>query len=387
MGAVTVTSIGPTAADLERPLEPLWRGLLVYRVLTLLAAFVAVWRYFDHFGSPAGVVAVQVAMAAWTVATGFAYLGERAAQRRRWFAVVDLAVTLAVLGTTPLVETAAQVAADEPVMGSIWTACALLACALAWGVRGGLLAAVVMSVELVAVQSGIDTELGDIQLLLMAGITVGFAATVLRRSGERLRRAIASEAAMAERERLARQVHDGVLQVLGFVRRRGAELGGPAGELGALAGEQEFALRTLLVNGPATIDADGRRDLASALRTLASTRVSVSAPAGVVTLPALTVEELVAVVGAALSNVTVHVGTDAPAWVLLEDTSAGVEISVRDEGPGIAPGRLVAAAQEGRMGVSRSMQGRVQDLGGSIECDSGPGRGTEWIIKLPRETR
>ena len=28
----------PTAADMERPLEPLWRGLLVYRVLTLVSA-------------------------------------------------------------------------------------------------------------------------------------------------------------------------------------------------------------------------------------------------------------------------------------------------------------------------------------------------------------
>jgi signal transduction histidine kinase len=35
------------------------------------------------------------------------------------------------------------------------------------------------------------------------------------------------------------------------------------------------------------------------------------------------------------------------------------------------------------MGVARSMRGRVRDLGGSIECETGPDQGTEWIIKLP----
>ena len=47
------------------------------------------------------------------------------------------------------------------------------------------------------------------------------------------------EAATRERERLARGIHDSVLQVLALVRRRGEELGGEAAELGRLAGEQE----------------------------------------------------------------------------------------------------------------------------------------------------
>ena len=52
--------------------------------------------------------------------------------------------------------------------------------------------------------------------------------------------------AAAERARLARVVHDGVLQVLALVQRRGAEIGGEATELARLAGEQEAALRTLI---------------------------------------------------------------------------------------------------------------------------------------------
>jgi signal transduction histidine kinase len=57
---------------------------------------------------------------------------------------------------------------------------------------------------------------------------------------------------------------------------------------------------------------------------------------------------------------------------------------VRDEGPGIPAGRLAEAAADGRLGVARSLRGRVADLGGTIMCDTGPDRGTEWIIRVER---
>jgi signal transduction histidine kinase len=101
-------------------------------------------------------------------------------------------------------------------------------------------------------------------------------------------------------------------------------------------------------------------------------------------LPAHAVDTLVAVVKAALSNVDHHVGRDAPAWILVEDLGDAVEVSVRDDGPGIPAGRLEAAVAEGRMGVAHSMQGRVAELGGTISCATGPDIGTEWTIRLPR---
>jgi signal transduction histidine kinase len=378
------------AADAERPLEGLWRGLVICRVLTLVSSVAVVLDALDEYASPAGVVAVLVTMASWTVLTGYAYWSGLPGERdlRGPVAIADLLVTVAVMATTPLVQTPEQLAVDAPVMGSIWTSGAVLACAIGYGVRGGLAGAGAVLAALVLVHADWREEL-DLadpgaalpQLLVLAGLAVGYTATVLRRSAERLRRAVALEAAMAERERLARAVHDSVLQVLGYVRRRGAQLGGPAGELGALAGEQEVALRTLITTGSAPVDELGHRDLAAALRVLASARVTVSTPAHPVELPAHAVDELVAVVGAALANVALHVGPDAPAWVLLEDVGSGVEISVRDEGPGIPEGRLAAAEAQGRLGVARSMRGRVRDLGGTITCDTGPG-GTEWIIEL-----
>ncbi len=385
MGSPNMGSPDMVRPDMVRPLEPLWRGLLVYRVLTLVSGIAIVVYSLADYASPAGAIAVLVIMVGWTAVTGFAYLGGWPDGPRGRVALSDLVVSAAVIGSTVLVQTPAQLAADVSVMGSIWTSGAVLACALAHGIRGGVAAAVVISGVLVAVSVRLQTELGDIQLLLLVALSIGFASTVLRRQADRLRTAIGSEAAMAERERLARAVHDGVLQVLGYVHRRGQQLGGEAAGLGALAGEQEVALRTLLTTGPAPVDVHGRRDLVDALRLLGSGRVSVSAPAHPLPMSARAVEELVAVVGAALANVVLHVGPDAPAWVLVEDMGREVEIGVRDEGPGIPAGRLVAAESEGRLGVARSMRGRVHDLRGTLACDTGPGRGTEWTIRVPRE--
>jgi signal transduction histidine kinase len=201
----------------------------------------------------------------------------------------------------------------------------------------------------------------------------------------------AEAAAAAERARLARVVHDGVLQVLALVQRRGAELGGETAELGRLAGEQEQALRLLIRSQDAVAAVPGSAghpaataDLAAALGALGvRPHTEVALPAGAVTLPAPVVTEVAAAVRACLDNVSRHVGEDAPAWVLLEDLGDRVEVSVRDEGPGIEDGRLQAAAAQGRLGVKESICGRIEDLGGTCALDTGP-FGTEWVFVVPR---
>jgi signal transduction histidine kinase len=68
--------------------------------------------------------------------------------------------------------------------------------------------------------------------------------------------------------------------------------------------------------------------------------------------------------------------------VLLEGYTDRVEISVRDEGPGIPDGRLEQAAADGRLGVSQSIRGRLADLGGTARLRTGP-EGTEWELSVP----
>jgi signal transduction histidine kinase len=227
---------------------------------------------------------------------------------------------------------------------------------------------------------------GNIFLLLLGAGMVGYSATLVREATEARARAERLAATMEERARLARVVHDGVLQVLALVQRRGGELGGEAADLGRLAGEQEVALRALVQGDAARAahDEPAATDLVEALTPYASRSVTVSGPGGPVELPGAVVAELVSVVRACLDNVANHVGPEAPAWVLVEDLGGSVVVTVRDEGPGIPADRLEAARQEGRLGVSESVRGRVADLGGTAVLVTGPGQGTEWELTVPR---
>jgi signal transduction histidine kinase len=364
----------------------LFRALAVLRLV--VAAYVVVlnlvrWRDFAH---PAAGWAVVGVIVVWTAFVTWAY--DSPARRGVPLLVADFAVTAATLLSTPYVQSEAMQARHASTMPSFWVMAPVLAWAVLKGWRGGVGAALLMSVLDLSVRTHRNgTTWGNIFLLLLAGAIVGYSSNLIREATEARAEAERLAASLAERARLARAVHDGVLQVLALVQRRGRELGGEAGELGRLAGEQETALRAL-VQGAATAssarpDVTGSVDLGEVLGRLQSPTVTVSAPAGAVPLPVPVAEELASVVRACLDNVRRHVGADAPAWVLVEDLGASVVVSVRDEGPGIADGRLAQAEGEGRLGVSQSIRGRMLDLGGTAELVTGPGQGTEWELSVP----
>ncbi|NPC95434.1 histidine kinase [Nocardioides sp. zg-DK7169] len=337
----------------------------------------------DNFQRPVAGVVVVVLLGAWTAYVLHACAD--AARRTPVLLGLDLAVAVAALVSSPLLKGEGF----QATVPGFWVAGPLLALAVRYGVRGGLLAGAVLAGTDLLVRAEVSQgNYGNVFLLLIGGPVVGYMADSLRRMAAERDRAQREAAAEAERVRLGRAVHDGVLQVLALVQRRGAELGGEGAELGRLAGEQEAALRRLIqaqdAVGPE--DRTGIADLTTALAALGSSRVSVATPGAPVELAAHAVEELVAVVRACLDNVRTHVGADAPAWVLLEDVGDRVAISVRDEGPGIPAGRLDQAVAQGRLGVSQSICGRVADLGGSAELSTGA-FGTEWEVVVPRGPR
>ena len=346
--------------------------------MNALALFVI--RY-DALQRPALGVATMTVMVAWTAVATVAY----ASPDRRGVVLLtaDLAIAVGALVVTPI----AKGSGFEATLPGFWVMAALLAWAIRYHWVGGLAAGALLGGVDVLGREDIDqTNYGNVFLLLIGGPIVGFMCASLQRMAVERDEAERWAAAAAERARLARVVHDGVLQVLALVQRRGAEIGGEATALARLAGEQESALRTL-IRSQDTLDSastEGTLDLASRLGRLAvRPGVQVATPGRRVHLPAAAVAELVAVVAACLDNIARHVGDDAPAWVLVEDLGDRVVVSVRDEGPGIAEGRLEAAAAEGRLGVSQSIRGRIADLGGTAELSTGPG-GTEWELTVPR---
>jgi signal transduction histidine kinase len=239
-------------------------------------------------------------------------------------------------------------------------------------------------------------------LFLVAGLAIsglGLARTLTARSAERKHaEQIRRESAAAERDRLGRSIHDGVLQVLALVQREGQDLGGHAGELAALAGQQEVALRTLLASEASTVGnasgpTDGKStatDMRGPLQALTGPAVEVATPAQAVELPSAIASEVVAAVKAALDNVRRHAGPGARAWILLEEERDGVRVTVRDDGTGFPPERPAEAAAAGRLGIAQSMRGRIADCGGTTTIDSRPGQGAEvefWIPRMPQARR
>lgn len=368
----------------EDPTTPLWRGAVLLRVLTLLFATAVVIYHYDSYARQGmAVLAIEI-MAVWTAITSVVYL--RASARWWWFTWVDLAVSCALMASSRLILTPEQLTVTAtPLVPTIWVTGVVAVGAVRGGPTIGSIFGVIIAAVNYWVRGYADTDLTrDAVLLVGAGFVLGLAASTSRRAAQRLARALRAEAATAERERLARSIHDGVLQVLARVRKRGAELGGEAAELAALAGEQEVALRALVSARPAESTEDGSTDLSPRLQVLATERVQVSVPATAVMLPAPMVTELVSLVREALHNVERHAGPGAHAWVLVEDLGDAVVVSVRDDGQGIPRGRLEAAEAEGRLGIARSIKGRASELGGTITLDTAPNSGTEWEVRVPR---
>ncbi|MEU6035148.1 DUF5931 domain-containing protein [Actinomadura sp. NPDC047616] len=380
---------GRRAVDLE---VALWRAVAVYRALALVYAATLIAMNSGGYARPLGGWAVLAVMAAWTAWATFAFADPR---RRGWpLLAADLAVAMGCLLATVWVESPEGIAAGRPTLPVSWVAAAVLSWAVRGGKRLGLTAAVVLGVGdlLIHVLAGTAGGLGDrtfngIVLLLMAGLVVGHVVKLARDAEARLARAVEMEAATRERERLARRIHDSVLQVLAMVKRRGGELGGEAAELGRLAGEQEAALRALIGVSPPAAETGHRgeqTDLRPLLTAHSAASVTVSTPATPVPLAAHAAHEIEAAVAAALDNVRRHGGDGVRAWVLVEDGDDEVTVSVRDDGPGIPEGRLERAAADGRLGVAQSIRGRVRDLGGTVAIVTAPGEGTEIEMTVPR---
>jgi signal transduction histidine kinase len=216
-------------------------------------------------------------------------------------------------------------------------------------------------------------------VLVLAGGVVGYVSSLAVRSEAELAAAVAARTALQERERLARTVHDGVLQILGLVHRTGRDDPGEWGRLAREAGAQEAQLRALITSrSEDTLD-----DLGVALRALRSDRVSVSAPAQPPPLTPHAAAEVAAAVRAALQNVAQHAGPDARAWVFVEDADDEVRVTVRDDGVGFEPDRLDEAERAGRLGVAASVRSRIEQLGGTVQITAAPGEGTVIEMAVP----
>jgi signal transduction histidine kinase len=370
--------------SLTAMLNQMWRALAAFRVVALGYAAVLIVRDHGQYAHPAAGVLVLAGMAGWTLATVVAYAHR--AGRARWLLVADVAVAAALVIATRWIDAPARIDAGSATLPAFWAAAPVLACAVAGGPWAGVAAALAIAGADMIEHQQLQPEntFNGVVLLLIAGGIVGYVVRLGARAEDAARSATRREAAAAERERLARSIHDSVLQVLALVTSRGRALGGEAAELGNLAAQQEAALRALMSGSPEDGHEAGVLDVRSVTEPLADARVTVSGPATAVLLPEQATRALGAAAVAAVDNVRRHAGADARCWVLLEDDAAAVLLTVRDDGCGFADGRLTEAAAAGRLGVAQSIVGRLESIGGTASVISAPGAGTEVELRVPR---
>jgi len=328
--------------------------------------------------------AVLGILAAWTVVLLL--------RRARTPLVLGTELALAVLAilATRLVDTPEVIAAGAKTVPGVWPAATVVGWAVLRGWRGGLFAAgVVAAADLLEVVEPTENTVNNIILLFLLGGCVGYCSDLSREGHAALQEAMQVQAEVRERDRLARTVHDGVLQALSYIHRRGTEMGGEVRELATMAADQEGLLRTLVSGAslPPPDRVEGMVDVRGLLGRYAEGTVQVAGPADAVMLERRVAEELAAAVREVLDNVRRHAGDGASAWVLIEDHDEHVVVTVRDDGVGVAPGRFAEAAATGRMGVANSIHGRIRDLGGHAVYDSRVGAGTTVELRLPKGGR
>jgi signal transduction histidine kinase len=223
--------------------------------------------------------------------------------------------------------------------------------------------------------------------------------TTIALTAARMRENERQGAIVAERERIARELHDSLAQVLGVTHLRLQALRGKARihdderldcELAELAGichEGYRDVREAILG----LGQSGRPDrhlldsLSAYLEAFTrqngiETSLELDVDRDLVLLPRCEVQ-VIRIIQEALTNVRKHSGANR-VTVRVSRTELSVEFEVRDDGNGFA----LEAVPFGRDGFGfglSSINERVRLIGGSLAIDSAPGRGTRLLIGVP----
>jgi signal transduction histidine kinase/phage shock protein PspC (stress-responsive transcriptional regulator) len=243
-------------------------------------------------------------------------------------------------------------------------------------------ACVVAAVLLLVFRAQAAPGLG--QLLLAVVFVLGGMALLAAPWIQRLVRDLEAERServrTQERADMAAHLHDSVLQTLALIQQQSAD----PKAVSRLARAQERDLRAWLYHGQqrrggSTVNAVVREFTADV-----EDEYGIAVEVVMVGDTAVTarLRPLLDAGREACVNAAKHSGCDA-IDVYCEVSPDDVEIFVRDRGPGFDVEHL----PDGRMGVSRSILGRMERHGGTAKIRSEPGYGTEVRLSMPRVHR
>ena len=181
----------------------------------------------------------------------------------------------------------------------------------------------------------------------------------------------------AERNAMAAQLHDSVLQTLALMQRATDD---PRRML-MLARRQERELRSWLYDNKAGVAVGMLSVRAEELA--AEVELDHGLPVDLVVVGdcelSTATEALLLAVREATVNAAKHSQADQVS-IYIEVEPTVVTAFVRDKGVGFK----LASIRGDRRGIALSIRDRVEHAGGRAVLESGPGRGTEWELMVPR---
>ena len=242
---------------------------------------------------------------------------------------------------------------------------------------------------------------GGLLLLYLVQVPMAWSMARSLQHGQREREQLlrrAMDASDAERRRIARDLHDGVVQSLAGVSYSltaaadrlhdngdGREEIAASLRLAAADTRQSMRdLRSLIVEiAPPDLHEEGLDSaLEDLLGPLAASGVQTSVAVDPrVTLEAPTQALLYRVAQEAVRNVTSHAHAQRVSLALVPANGA-VRMTVEDDGRGFSPDELEARRQGGHVGL-KLLTGLVADAGGRLVVESTPGSGTRVEAEVP----
>jgi nitrate/nitrite-specific signal transduction histidine kinase len=237
----------------------------------------------------------------------------------------------------------------------------------------------------------------DVQLLTRLAHQV-----VVAIENARLYQQVRHLTALEERDRLAREIHDHLAQSLGYLSLEAAitdellsggqvaqaqaslrELREVAKEAYTDVREAIFSLRETVLPGSGLLPS--LREYLAEYRTHYGVEARLEVDDEALTqIPAHVGIQIIRIVKEALTNVRKHAGASR-AWVRFEGDGDWTRIIVEDDGRGFDPAQVAGEGSQ-YFGL-QIMRERAESVGGSLELDSQPGKGTWVVIRVPRPPR
>ena len=202
-----------------------------------------------------------------------------------------------------------------------------------------------------------------------------------------------------ERQRIARELHDGLAQLLGYVstkamavrlmlKNRQTEAAHQhLLQLEEAARELFVDVRQAILDLKMTVQSDAGliatlKDFSAQFSRLSGLPVELAIAPAVesLSLTAETELQLLRIVQEALTNVRKHASA-TNAWISLRLNDGVLELTVSDDGQGFDPDR-VRTTHRPHFGLS-TMRERAEAIGAEFDLDSEPGAGTRVMVRLP----